>query len=208
MISGIDRLFGSKTRVALLCRLMMNPDRSYYIRELSRELDLPYSALYKEIKNLVSLGILSEEKKGKITLVSVNKNLPYFTEIKRLLVKTAGLGDLVRTKLSGLGRVIYALIYGSVATGEESESSDIDLLIIGDVGDEAVLKATSEIEEELGREVNYIRWTEKEFMRRVRGRHHLLADTASKPVIMVMGEEDEFRRTVRRQKHSKSKAEP
>ncbi len=208
MTSAIDRLFGSKTRVTLLSKLVMNPDRSFYIRELSRELNIPYSMLHKEEKNLVSLGILSEEKKGKITLVSVNKNLPYFTEIKHLLTKTIGLGDLVRSRLSGLKGIRHALIYGSLATGEESESSDVDLLIIGDVGGEEVLKAISEMEKEVGREVNYILWSEKEFMKRVRNRHHLLADVASKPVIMIIGEEDEFRRTVKRQKHSKSETKP
>jgi len=45
MTSKVDRLFGSKTRVALLSRLMMNPDRSFFIRELSRELKILYGML-------------------------------------------------------------------------------------------------------------------------------------------------------------------
>jgi len=92
MTSKIDRLFGSKTRVSLLSKLLMNPDKSFYIRELSRELEIPYGMLYKEEKNLVSLGIVNEEKKGKVTLVSINKNLPYFAELKNLMIKTVGLG--------------------------------------------------------------------------------------------------------------------
>lgn len=204
MTSRIDRLFGSKTRVTLLSKLVMNPDRSFYIRELSRELHIPYSMIHKEEKNLASLGILNEEKKGKIILVSLNKKLPYFSEIKQLLTKTVGLGDLVRSRLSGLKELRYAVIYGSVASGEESESSDVDLLIIGEVDEEEVLKAISEIEKEVGREVNYIFWSDKEFKRRVRSRHHLLVDIAGKPFIVIAGREDEFRRTVERQKHSKS----
>jgi len=208
MASSLDRLFGSKTRVALLSKLVMNPDSSFYIRELSRELNVPYSMLYKEIKNLVSLGILNEEKRGKITLVSVNTKLPYFAEIRQLLAKTVGLGDLARSRLTGLKGVVYALIYGSVATGEESESSDIDMLIIGEMDDEEALKAINEIEKEVGREVNHILWSEKEFMKRVRSRHHLLVDIAGKPAIMIIGEEDEFRRTIERQKRSKDQTKP
>jgi len=196
MTSKIDKLFGSKTRVALLSKLMMNPDRSYYLRELSKELSIPYSMLYKEEKKLVALGIVKEERKGKVTLVSPNRKLPYFAELKSLLVKTAGLGDLMRDVLSTLKEIRYALIYGSFASGEESESSDIDLLIVGQVDEERVLAGISQIEKEVGREVNYILWSEDEFARRVASRHHLLMDIAGKPYIMLVGDEDEFGRAV------------
>ena len=198
MTSQVDRLFGSKTRVALLSKLMMTPDRSFFIRELSRELKIPYGMLYKEEKNLLSLGILTEEKRGKVTLVSVNKKLPYFTEIRRLITKTAGLGDLMKSALSRLEGIRYALIYGSFASGDESESSDIDLLVVADVNEERVLNAISETEKEVGREINYILWSEKEFAKRVKSRHRLLTDIATKPLIMLIGEEDEFRRTAKR----------
>lgn len=198
MTSEINRLFGSRTRVALLSKLMTNPDRSFFIRELSRELKIPYGMLYKEEKNLVSLGILVEEKRGKVTLVSVNKKLPYFAEIRRLITKTAGLGDLMKSALSKLEGIRYALVYGSFASGEEAESSDIDLLIVGDANEEKVLKAISETEKEAGREINYILWSGKEFAKRVKSRHHLLKDIVSRPLIMLIGEEDEFRRTAKR----------
>jgi len=198
MTSKMDRLFGSKTRLTLLSKLVMNPDKSFYIRELSRELKIPYSMLYKEEKNLAALGILNEERKGKVTLVSVNKNLPYFAELKSLIVKTVGLGDLMRNMLLELRGILYALIYGSFASGEESASSDVDLLMIGNVDEEKVLKMTSQIEKEVGREINYILWSEKEFVKRAKSGHHLLADIVGKPLIMLVGGENEFRRTVKK----------
>lgn len=197
MTSKIDRLFGSRTRLSLLSKLMMSPDRSFHIRELSRELNIPYSMLYKEEKNLASLGILNEEKKGKVTLVSINKKLPYFAELKGLIMKTVGLGDLIKEAFSELIGLRYALIYGSFASGEELESSDVDLLIIGDLKEEKVLSAISQIEKKVGREINYILWGEEEFRKRVKSKHHLLKDVISKPLIMLVGGEDEFRRTVR-----------
>lgn len=194
----MDRLFGSKTRVTLLAKLLMNPEKSFYIRELSRELNIPYSMLYKEEKNLVSLNIINEENKGKVTLVSINKSLPYFGELKNLLVKTAGLGDLLKNALSELTGIRYALVYGSLASGEESASSDIDVLIIGSDREEKILGAIGSVEKAVGREINYILWNEEEFAKRVKSRHHLLMEIASKPVIMLVGEEDEFRRTVKK----------
>ena len=196
MTSKVDRLFGSKTRVSLLSKLLMNADRSFYIRELSRDLEIPYSMLYKEVRNLVSLGVVNEEKRGKVTLVSVNKSLPFFAELRSLMVKTVGLGDSFRRALSELKNVRYALIYGSFAGGDESVSSDVDLLIVGNVDEEMVLSIIGRMEKEVGREINYILWGEEEFMRRVKSRHHLLRDIVGKPVIMVVGDEDEFRRAV------------
>ena len=198
MTYQIDRLFGSKTRVALLSRLLMNADKSFYIRQLAKETNIPYSMLYKEEKNLASLGVVNEEKKGKVTLVSVNKKLPYFAELKGLVMKTAGLASLLGNALSKLTDVRYALIYGSFASGQETESSDVDVLIVGNVGEERILKAVSAIEEKTGREINYIVWSEAEFRKRVRSKHHILTETARKPVIMLIGEENEFRRAAKK----------
>lgn len=198
MTSQIDRLFGSKTRVILLSKLMMNPDRSFHIRELSKQLGIPYSMLYKEEKNLVALGIVNEEKRGKITLLSVNKKLPYLAELKGLMIKTAGIGDLTRSALSKLRGEQYALIYGSFASGEHAESSDVDVLIVGKVDEESVLKAVSQVEGKIGREINYILWSEREFTTRAKSKHHLLLDIVSKPIIMLIGDEDEFRRAVKK----------
>jgi len=196
MTPKIDRLFGSKTRVSLLTKLLLNPDKTFYIRELSKELNIPYGMLYKEEKNLVSLGIVNEEKKGKVTIVSVNESLPYLNELKNLMIKTVGLGSLLRDTFSQMKEVRFALIYGSFATGDVSGVSDVDLLIVGDAQEEKVLSAIGDIEREVGREVNYILWSEKEFTKKVKNKHHLLVDIASKPLIVVVGDEDEFRRTL------------
>ena len=198
MTYQIDRLFGSKTRVALLSKLLMNTDTSFYIRQLAKETKTPYSMLYKEVKNLASLGIVNEEKKGKITLVAVNKKLPYLAELKGLMLKTAGIASFIGNALSKLQGVRYALIYGSFASGEETESSDVDILVVGDVEEESILNALNAIEQKTGREINYIVWNDGEFRKRVKSGHHLLTEMARKPVIMLVGEESEFRRATKK----------
>ena len=197
MTYQIDRLFGSRTRVTLLTKLLMNADRSYYPRELSKELKIPYSMLYKEKNTLLSLGILKEERKGKINLLSVNKNLPYYPELKGIVMKTTGLAGVTADSLHVIYGVKYALIYGSFANGEETGSSDVDLLIIGDTDEEKILDAVTKVEKTTAREINYILWSENEFYDRVREKHHLLINIVSKRVIMLVGNEDEFRGTVK-----------
>ncbi len=195
---------GSKTRVTLLSKFMMDPHRRYYIRELSKLLNIPYGMLYREVKNLVSLGIITVEKKGKISLLSVNTDLPYFEELRGLMIKTAGLGDMIRDALSGFVGIRYALIYGSFASGEETERSDVDLLAVGDIDEEDLLMAMSGVEKSVGREVNYILWSEDEFLKRVKEELHILADISLKPVLMLVGDEDEFRRTIKKENYTEN----
>jgi predicted nucleotidyltransferase len=197
MTSKIDTLFGSKTRVTLLTKLYSNPNHAYYTRELSKTLNIPYSMLYKEQKNLATLGIIKEEKKGKITLLTLNKQLPYYNELKSLLNKTVGLSNQLTHALSGFEGIQYALIYGSIARGEETDQSDIDLLIIGETEEEKILIATNQAEKQVGREINYILWSPDEFRERVKSKHPLIVDITAKPVIMLVGSEDEFRRTTK-----------
>lgn len=198
MISQIDKLFGSKTRVLILSKLVMNANSSLYIRQLSKELGLTFSVVYKEIENLKNLGLVTEERKGKLRLFTINKNSIIYDELRKLLLKTTALGQKLKSSLPELKKTKYALIYGSVARGEELETSDVDLLIIGDISEENLIAGIRKVEEEIGREINYILWSEKEFERRAKTKHHLLTEIADNPIIALVGDVNEFKRTVKR----------
>jgi len=197
MISQVDKLFGSRTRVLILSKLIMNPNRSLYIRQLSKELGLTFSVVYKEIEKLKSLGLVTEERRGRIRLFTINRNSVIYDELRRLLLKTTALGQQLRSSLPELEKAKYVLIYGSVARGEELETSDVDLLIIGDIAEENLIAGIRKVEKEIGREINYILWSEREFEKRVKTKHHLLTEIADNPIIGLVGDVDEFRRTVK-----------
>ncbi len=197
MTYQIDRLFGSKTRVALLTKLLMNTEKNYYLRELAKELNIPYSMLYKEKNTLLSLGVINVERRGKINLISLNKQLSYYPELKGLVMKTTGIAGVIENFLKDVVGIKFALIYGSFASGRETDSSDVDLLIIGDADEEKILDAVNEAERSIGREVNHILWSEKEFGNRIFERHHLLINIVKGEIVMVVGSEDEFRVTIK-----------
>jgi len=197
VISQIDKLFGSRTRVLILSKLVMNANRGLYIRQLSRELGLTFSVVYKELENLKDLGLVTEERKGRLRLFTINKDSVIYDELRRLLLKTTALGEQLKSSLPELKKAKYALIYGSVARGEELETSDIDLLVIGDIAEEKLIAGVRKVEEEIGREINYILWSEREFERRAKKKHHLLTEIADNPIIGLVGDVDEFRRTVK-----------
>ena len=193
-------LFGSKTRVRLITKLMMNPKQTYYIRELSRELGIPYGMVYREIGNLAGLRIIKLEKRGKITLIHVNESLPYLGDLRNLVLKTTGISHVILEMIPG-DSVRFMLVFGSMANGDYGERSDTDLMVVGSMDEEPLLVAAKRIEEETGREVNYLLWSEEEFLEKVKAGHHLLLDIAEKPLIMLVGSEDEFRGAVKAAGH-------
>ena len=197
VISQIDKLFGSRTRVLILSKLIMNADCSLYIRQLSKELGLTFSVVYKEVENLKDLGLVTEERKGKLRLFTINKDSVIYNELRKLLLKTTALGQQLKLSLPELKKTKYALVYGSIARGEELETSDVDLLIIGDIAEENLIAGIRKVEEEIGREINYVLWSEREFENRAKTKHHLLTEIADNPVIGLVGDVDEFRRTVK-----------
>jgi len=106
-----------------------------------------------------------------------------------------------------LSGIRYALIHGSFANGKEMESSDVDLLVIGNLNEENVLKAVSKVEKDVGREINYIVWSNEEFSKRAISRHHLVAEIVRNPILMLVGNEDEFRRATEKRNNEEAKAQ-
>jgi len=190
-------MFGSETRVEILKLLLLNPDTSFYIREISSRVGLAFSMVYKELANLKDLGLVIEERKGKIRLFKINNQSLLYEDLKMIFIKTVGLGDIITEHLQKFDKIRYAFIYGSFARGQQLKTSDVDLLIVGDLKEEKLIKAISEMEESQGREINYILWSEREFEKRAKTKHHLLAEIADNPVIGLVGDVDEFRQTVK-----------
>ncbi|MFQ5813207.1 MAG: nucleotidyltransferase domain-containing protein [Anaerolineae bacterium] len=67
--------------------------------------------------------------------------------------------------------VAVAFIYGSTTRGNELASSDVDLMVIGDVDLDALDNAIDSIEEEVSRAVNYTLFSVGEWQERVSRGH-------------------------------------
>ncbi|MEM5782646.1 MAG: nucleotidyltransferase domain-containing protein, partial [Candidatus Aenigmatarchaeota archaeon] len=190
----------------LLKLFFLNREREFYLREIAKLTGDNLNSVRRELNNLVKIKIIEERKRGNQKLYKVNKNSPIHEELRKLILKTVGIGDTLRENLLKLNNVVYALIYGSFATGEEVEESDIDLLIVGDLDEEKVIEVIRRLEYELTREINYILWSTKEFEKRVKERNHLLLDIVEKPIIMIIGDENEFRKIVKGWINKKNKS--
>jgi hypothetical protein len=80
----IEQLFGSKTRVKLLRLFFSNPNRSFYVREITRKVDEQINSVRRELANMLSLGIITSDSSSNKLYYEVNQNYEYFAPLQTM----------------------------------------------------------------------------------------------------------------------------
>lgn len=120
-----------------------------------------------------------------------------FEELRSLVAKTMGVADVLRTALFELdtGEAIrYAFIFGSVATGSQTTSSDVDVMIIGSMKLSDVVPALRSAGRSLDREVNVSVFTFEDVQAKAEANQHFITRVLEQPKIMLIGDEDDLAR--------------
>ena len=185
----INRLFSSKLRIKLLDVFLSLPDARFYIRELERKIKEEAKNVSRELKNLEALGLLLSEKQGNLKYYSVNENFFLYPELKAIIFKTTGVQGLLKEALARLKGIETAFIYGTYATGKESESSDVDIMVIGKPDLTELNEVISDLEEKLNREINYMCFDQEEFKERRKAEDAFINEVLSGEKIMLTGSE-------------------
>lgn len=192
----LEKLFTSVTRVNILEEFLLNSGNEYHIRGLARIVDVTPIYVQKELKNLESLGLLESRKKGNMILYKLRTKSPISEDLKRIFLKTESIGQAILKDLDER-KIKFAFIFGSFAKGVETQTSDVDMLIIGNVNEDDILRSISKTEKRIGREINFILWTEKEFLEKVEKKIPLIKEISKTPIIMIVGDEDELKRIIK-----------
>jgi predicted nucleotidyltransferase len=151
-----EALFG-KTQRAVLALLFGHPERAYYLREVLAASGTGASQVQKELENLTRAGLIIREPRGKQVWFRANPESPVFPELKSLAAKTFGIADALREALHPFEKKIRtAFIFGSVARGEHHASSDVDVLVVGDITPSQLAPAQLAVGERLGRKVSIV----------------------------------------------------
>ncbi|MEO8121259.1 MAG: nucleotidyltransferase domain-containing protein [Rhodoferax sp.] len=185
-----DLLFGTY-RKKVLSLLLLHPDMDYHVRELARQTGTAPGTLHKELVRLAAVGLLTRKEQGNQVRYQANPQCPAFPELAGLLRKTTGAAQVLTEALQPLAPPL-ALIFGSVASGSETARSDIDLLVIGDLGFADLVRATHPAQAELGREINPVVYSATEFQRRVQAADPFVVEILAKPKLFLMGTEHDL----------------
>lgn len=186
----LENLLSSRVRARLLTTFFLSPGAEKNAWELAQSLKENYSPVWKELNRLENLGILTSQPKGNSKAYRVDPTCPILSELRSIIIKTEGIGGVIRTKLGGLERVKAAFIYGSFVTGEADSRSDIDLMVIGEVDLEAFATLIADAEADLNRPINYVIFSDIEWHEKRDREEPFVMNVYHSPKIMLVGAEN------------------
>ncbi len=184
-------------RQRILSKVLLSPDRWWYLSDLSRQIKSTPSSLQRELASLVKANVLKQRYEGRHSYYKADEECPFYKELQGLFVKTAGLVDIIRDMLLPYEKNIQsAFIYGSIAKGKEMSASDIDVMIIGEVGFSTLALSFRNTQEMLLRPINTTLFTSLEFKHKVKAKNHFLRNVISKDKIFLVGNEENLERLI------------
>jgi len=161
-MSALSDLF-PKTRAEVLRLLFETGDQEIHLRDLARLAALSPAALQKELTSLAAKELVLTRRDGNRLYYRANTSHPLYPELHGIALKTSGIAAELTRALAPVQDIDLALIFGSVAAGTATAKSDVDLLVIGNVGLRKLSPALRGLADSLGREINPICLTPKEW---------------------------------------------
>ena len=190
-MSFLAEILSSKTRAEIFRLLFGLKEAPLHLRELQRLSHLAVGTIQQELEKLIRLALLIRRKDGNRVYFEPNREHPVYGEIRRMVLKTSGLADLLKQALEG-SDIRCAFIFGSVARGTEDAESDIDLMVIGEIGLRRLVSLLSGVSERLGRPINPHVLTVSEFSERCKKKEHFVKKILEDSKIFLIGTEHEL----------------
>jgi hypothetical protein len=164
----IEQLFGSKTRVKLLLLFYSNPNRSFYVREITRKIDEQINSVRRELANLLNVGIITSDTSNHKVYYEVNQKYEFFAPLQEIFggsaVRPRKTGAKSSSKaielpltdetadLKALGNVDIAVLTGQFT---RDDTAGVDVLIVGNVNQNALNKYVTGLEKQEGKDLRY-----------------------------------------------------
>ncbi len=192
--SNLSNALFSKVRQCVLALLYGQPDCSFHTNEIIRLTHSGTGAVQRELKKLTAVGLIRVQSIGNQKHYSANCTSPLFTELHSIVLKTFGLADVLRQAIAPIvSQVHIAFIYGSIAKQEDTATSDIDLMLIGDNLTYAdVFKSLEDAQGKLGRPINPTFYSPAEWTREHQANNNFLAQIVKQPKNFLIGSENEL----------------
>ncbi len=188
-----DALF-TETQQKVLGLLYGQPNRSFYTKEILRQTGMGVATIKRELDRMLAAGILRMTRIGNQHHYQADPRCPIYGELLGIVKKTFGVTEVIRRALEPLaGKIDWAFIFGSVASGKETATSDIDLLVLGEAGFAEVVSALYPVQATLGREVNPKIYRKEEWARMETANDAFVTEVLAKPRMDVIGGRDESR---------------
>jgi predicted nucleotidyltransferase len=176
----------SKITQRVLIYFFANENARCYVNELSRLLDADPKNLYRKLIELEEQGLLQSEFSGKQRYFSLNKGFPLLQEYRAITQKSFGLPKQLASMIKLTKGTSAAYIFGSCAKNTMDETSDIDLLVVGNHSPREIAKSLKGIEKQIGRIVNVVNISKNELNRRKKDKDPFVMNVFSEKHIKIV----------------------
>jgi len=173
----IDALFGSKTRVKLLSLFLNNPEKSFYVREITRKIDEQINSVRRELSNMQEIGIVNSQESNNKVYYSVDKDNMFFEPLRQIFSleikvpkKDKKEENVWVKRFSDVGDIKLVIFAGKLIGDLGRGDSNIDLLVVGNTSDARMKNLVKNIEKEekiASNALNYAKMSYLDFYRRL-----------------------------------------
>lgn len=175
----IDKLFGSKTRAKLLRLFFENPDKSFYVREITRVIEEQINSVRRELTNLESIGIIKNETFDNKVYYSVNQKHPYAKPLIDLFSEKFDAvkdRDVLKSSWNEYIKPVQKYLRALLITNRAPGMDGIDMLVVGDDRTKKLTKWAEIVEKKQGKPMNYVILSESDYLYRKSVRDRFILD--------------------------------
>ena len=193
-MSQLGNALFTTTQQKVLGLLYAQPDKSFYTKEILRLTGMGVATIKRELDRMLATGIVSMNKIGNQHHYQANPACPIYKELLSIVKKTFGVVDVIKDSLIKIdNEVDFSFVYGSVAKGEETAGSDIDLLIVTEsLAYADVMKVLDNAEQELGRTINPSIYTLQQIKKKIKQKNAFLTRLMEQPKLWIKGSDDDI----------------
>lgn len=192
-LDSLSNILFGQIRGGVLGLLYGQSGKSFYLRQIARQLDASVGSVQRELEKLTHIGLVTRNSIGSQVFYQANESSAVFPELRALLNKTVGVFHVLSSILKPLAnRINVALVYGSFARQAETAHSDIDLMLVGKVRLEDVFDAFSGVESSVGRPVNPTVYSQQEFRSKIKNGNHFVTAVLKAEKVFLIGNDDEL----------------
>ena len=189
----IEKLFGSKTRAKLLQLFFANPNKSFYIREMTRVIDEQINSVRRELSNLESIGVIKNESFDNKVYYSANSKHPFYRPMIEIFTKKVNASrdhDIKESAWEEYCRPVRNYLTGLIVTNRLPGQDGLDLLIIGNDRTKKLTRWAEVIEKKQGKSINYAIMTPEDFTYRKSVRDRFIEDVFEMEITEIIDPEN------------------
>lgn len=191
----LSHYFSNQNIIDVFLYFLLHPSEDAYLARIVDTTGKALIQVQRTLKRLVDCGLILKTTRHKKTYYKADRTHVAYDEIRQLTIKAKILSDEFESDLKKIkDKIDFAFVYGSVAKGSNSEQSDIDLFIVGNLTYSDISSFAFKLGRELVQEVNVTLFTTRELLKQLEAKNSYATNVVDEPKIWLFGDKDVFKK--------------